>query len=125
MQAINTISLTEYRQEGRRIERKKWENLFEQQLREAKVLPWKREYKFAPGRKYAADFAWPDQKILCEIEGGIWSYGRHNRAVGFNQDLLKYNLAAELGYRVFRFNGMRLINLEDVCTIARVVGTKI
>lgn len=37
------------------------------------------------------------------MEGGTWSQGRHTRGQGYKQDCIKYNIAALLGYRVFRF----------------------
>jgi len=62
-----------------------------------------REYKFAPKRRFRADFAWPDRKILAEVEGGTWSGGRHVRGKGYESDCEKYSIAAMLGYRVLRF----------------------
>lgn len=61
-----------------------------------------REYRFCPGRKFRADFAWPRRKVLLEVEGGVHSRGRHVRALGFMADCKKYNLAAQLGYMVIR-----------------------
>jgi len=62
------------------------------------------QYRFHPTRKWAFDFAWPAQKLYCEVEGGIFirGGGRHNRAVGFEQDALKYAEAAILGWRGLR-----------------------
>ncbi len=62
-----------------------------------------REYRFCAERRYRADFAWPAYKLLVEVEGGIWTRGRHVRPKGFENDCEKYNLAALLGYRVLRF----------------------
>ena len=65
-----------------------------------------REYMFAKsiGRRWRFDFAWPDSKIAVEIEGGTWtSKSRHTTGKGFMDDCEKYNAAAEMGWRVFRF----------------------
>jgi very-short-patch-repair endonuclease len=62
-----------------------------------------KEYRFHPKRRWRFDFAWPTQKIAVEIEGGVWSYGRHTRGSGFLADMDKYNMAGALGWRVFRF----------------------
>lgn len=62
-----------------------------------------REFRFAPERKYAADYALPQIQVLIEIEGGVFTAGRHTRATGYVQDLEKYNLAQSMGYRVYRF----------------------
>lgn len=62
-----------------------------------------REYRFHEERKWRFDFAWPEWKIAVEIEGGTFSQGRHTRGVGFADDCRKYNSAALLGWRLFRF----------------------
>lgn len=68
-------------------------------------LSYMPEYQFAMvlGRKWAADYM-VHLKTLIEIEGGIWSRGRHTRGSGYEKDLEKYNTAAAMGYRVFRFS---------------------
>jgi len=61
------------------------------------------EYCFAlPNRKWRFDWAWPTQLIALEIEGGVWTKGRHTRGGGFLKDVKKYNAAACLGWRVLR-----------------------
>jgi very-short-patch-repair endonuclease len=71
---------------------------------EAEGLPLpETEYQFAaPHRKWKADFCWPDLKIIVEVEGGVWTGGRHTRGTGYLGDILKYNVASILGYRVLR-----------------------
>lgn len=62
-----------------------------------------REFRFAaPEREWEADFAWPDEKIILEVEGGAWSGGRHTRGSGYLKDMEKYNNATLRGYRLFR-----------------------
>jgi very-short-patch-repair endonuclease len=63
------------------------------------------EHRFHPVRKWRFDFAWLDQSIAVEIEGGTWSGGRHTRGSGFELDCEKYNEAAAIGWTVFRFTG--------------------
>ena len=72
-----------------------------------------REYRFHTERRWRADFAQLEARVLIEIEGGIWVNGRHNRAAGFNADLEKYLEAGLVGWRVFRF-GPDQITLENV-----------
>lgn len=65
----------------------------------------KSEYNFDKhlGRKHRFDFAFPDRLIAIEIEGNAWNVkggGRHMQ----NSDLEKYNIAASLGWRIFRFS---------------------
>jgi very-short-patch-repair endonuclease len=64
-----------------------------------------REHKFHPSRRWKFDFAFPDRKVAVEVEGGVWSNGRHTRGSGYIADCEKYNAAAALGWFVFRFDG--------------------
>lgn len=65
----------------------------------------KTEYRFYSGRRWRFDGAWPEHKLAYEVEGGIWSGGRHVRGKGFEQDCIKYNNAALEGWCVLRFTG--------------------
>lgn len=60
------------------------------------------EYRFHPERKWRFDFAWPDKLLALEIEGGVFTGGRHSRGAGMLADMEKYNAAAILGWRVLR-----------------------
>lgn len=60
------------------------------------------EFRFHPVRKWRFDYAWPDHMVALEVEGGIWTRGRHTRGAGFAKDIEKYNAAAVLGWRVLR-----------------------
>ena len=79
-----------------------------------------REYRFDAKRRWRADFAHLEARVLIEIEGGIWVNGRHNRAAGFNADLEKYLAAGLAGWPVFRF-GPDQITLENVERMAEHV----
>lgn len=60
------------------------------------------EHRFDPERMWRFDYAWPAHRVALEVEGGIWTGGRHTRGAGFVKDCEKYNRATELGWRVFR-----------------------
>lgn len=61
-----------------------------------------REYKFSAARRWRADYCHAASRTIIELEGGIYSAGRHTRAAGFLGDIEKYNAAAMLGYTVLR-----------------------
>jgi len=67
-----------------------------------------REFRFAAPRRWRFDFAWPDSRIAVEIEGGIWSRGRHVRPAGYARDAEKYNAAAAAGWVVLRYTSQQL-----------------
>ena len=69
------------------------------------------EYRFHPERKWRFDYAWPDAKVALEVEGGVWTGGRHTSPAGFLKDIEKYNAAARLGWRVLRCTPKTLLTV--------------
>lgn len=61
------------------------------------------EHRFHATRRWRFDIAWPDRMIAVEVDGGVWSGGRHTRGAGFVADCEKCNEATAMGWRVFRF----------------------
>lgn len=72
------------------------------------------EHMFYPGRKWRFDYYFPDYRVAIEIEGGAFKYGRHNRAVGFLKDMIKYNAAAGMGIIILRYSNINKINIKQV-----------
>ena len=63
-----------------------------------------REVKFHSRRKWRFDFVIIGlNKVAVEVEGGVWSGGRHTRGRGYIGDMEKYNEAALTGWRVLRY----------------------
>jgi len=65
--------------------------------------PAKRDFRFHQTRRWKFDAAWPAEKVAVELEGGIWTRGRHTRGKGYWRDMQKYNAAVWAGWRLFRF----------------------
>jgi very-short-patch-repair endonuclease len=66
--------------------------------------PFEEEFRFAaPERQWRADFRLLDHPVLIEVEGGQEGTSRHRSYYGFPEDCVKYNHAAMLGWRVYRF----------------------
>lgn len=80
-----------------------------------------REFKFHPVRRWRVDFAWPSLKVAVELEGGIWTGGRHTRGSGFVADMEKYNALALMGWRLLRFSGDDLRTGVAVNTVAAML----
>jgi hypothetical protein len=61
-----------------------------------------REYYFALPRKFRADFAHAESKVLIEIQGGVFTKSAsHSSISGIKRDCEKQFLAASNGYLVF------------------------
>lgn len=98
------------------------EEQFARDCRAAKLPIPEREYRFDQTRKWRMDFAWPAHKLAVEIEGGVWSNGRHTRGSGFVADCEKYNAAALLGWRVLRFTGEHVTSGRAIAIIDEVLS---
>lgn len=70
------------------------------------------EHRFDTARKWRFDFAFIAHKVALEVEGGIFTGGRHTRGKGFLNDMEKYNAAALQGWRVLR------VTPSTLCTSA-------
>jgi hypothetical protein len=84
----------------------------------------RREHRFHPTRRWRFDHAWPAHKVALEVEGGIFTGGRHSRGAGMLKDMEKYNEAQLLGWRVFRVTPEQLRRGEATLLIARALGVR-
>ena len=80
-----------------------------------------REYRFAPPRRYRADFAYPEQKILVEVQGGIYTRGAHSRGTGLERDYEKINLAQLNGFMVFQFSRKMIESGEAITVLEKAL----
>jgi hypothetical protein len=58
------------------------------------------EYRFAPPRRWRFDWAFLEQKLALEVQGGLFSNGRHVRGAALLREYEKLNAAAARGWRV-------------------------
>lgn len=85
-------------------------------------IPFRREYKFDPTRRWKFDIAWPELMVAVEIHGGVYDRGprgrgRHVRPEGFMKDREKMNKAIQLGWRVFEY-GTAQVNEDMAIQVA-------
>jgi very-short-patch-repair endonuclease len=71
-------------------------------------------YVFHPTRRWELDFAWVEEKLAVEIEGGQWTQGRHQRGKGFQADMDKYNALTLSGWRLLRFTTGHFEDPQDM-----------
>ena len=133
---MTSISLAEYRRiykPKRRAKRpasvkkervvSEGEAILSQHLRTLKI-EFEQEFKFHHKRNWKADFHIIGKKILVEVEGGIWSGGRHTRGKGYIGDMEKYNSATMMGYQVIRFSTEQVKSGLAIQQIEKMVGDR-
>jgi very-short-patch-repair endonuclease len=79
------------------------------------------EFRFHPERRWRFDFAWPDNRVALEVEGGAWTGGRHTRGSGFVKDMEKYNAATVLGWKILRVQPRDLTTKETTDMVKAIL----
>jgi hypothetical protein len=87
------------------------EEAFAMQLRAYKI-PFSREVRFAPPRKFRFDFL--VGKLAIEVMGGVYSQGAHSRGKGQERDFEKNYLALCGGYRILYVSGDQVRSGEAI-----------
>ena len=96
-------------------------------LLDAERIPYRREVRFHPVRRWKADFFVEGvRKVLIEVEGGGWlpGGGRHNRGKGFAADMEKYNEALCLGFVVLRVNPQMIDSGSALLWLRKLLTTE-
>lgn len=102
----------------------KLEDKLAHQLKMAQLDPeWWREHRFHPERKWRFDFAWPNQMLAVEIQGGIYmKKGGHTSVTGFQRDCDKFNAGVILGWRILKFTPKDVQNGTALQTIEKALS---
>lgn len=82
-------------------------------------IPYEKEFRFAPTRKFAADFFVPSLNLLIEYEGLVFNSNRatstgksgHTTVTGYSSNCSKYNLAACMGFKLLRYTALNVKEL--------------
>lgn len=98
------------------------EEAFALQLRAHKI-PYAREIRFHPDRRWRFDFVVFGRQVAVEIEGGTYTGGRHVRGSGFAGDCEKYNEAQRLGWTVLRFPSQQVKTGEAIRYVEQFLGS--
>ena len=78
-----------------------------------RALVLQEEYRFDPDRKWRFDWCIESLKVAFEYEGIYSEQSRHTNRKGYSKDTEKYNAAAALGWRVYRYTSLTYRNLEN------------
>lgn len=100
----------------------------------APVDPWcaacpapVRQHDYHRGRDWRCDFVWPDLRLIVEVEGGVYSGGRHTRGSGYTKDTVKYNALVNAGWNLQRFTGEQVRSgeaLNRICQVLSEIGAR-
>jgi hypothetical protein len=82
-----------------------------------------REFIPIPGRKLRFDFGFPDWRLLVEVQGAVWTKGKHGRGSGIIQDQDKLNLATLNGFFCLQFSVNHVEDGRAVKVIAQALKT--
>ena len=109
--------------------------LVEAQAQEAGWPKPEREVRFAPPRRWRADYYWPRsprvaaastpagyEPAVLEIEGGVWTKGRHTRGKGYMADMCKYNTMTAMGIRLIRLTPSQVCSGELTAWLRRLAA---
>jgi hypothetical protein len=90
----------------------------------------KAQFRFHPERKWRFDFAFPDELVAVELDGGIFAAengqvaGKHARGAGRLKDYEKRNAAAELGWLVLCYGPPQVRSGEAALQVERIVRAR-
>lgn len=79
------------------------------------------EFRFHPVRRWRFDVAIPEMMIAIELEGGVYTRGRHTRGAGYVKDLEKYNAATVMGWNLLRYAHTNHIYADIIGDLANLL----
>lgn len=79
------------------------------------------EFYFMVTRQWRFDYCIPEHKIFIEVEGGVYTNGRHTRPKGFMGDMEKYNSATALGWKMIRTTPSELLTTSLINIIKKTI----
>jgi hypothetical protein len=90
------------------------------------------EYRFDSSRRWRADYAWPELRVIVERDGGLYRGGRrpgtalggHSTVGGIKRDMEKSNHAQLLGFRYLRFTPRELDSGDALPMIRQALTQK-
>lgn len=101
-------------------------------------IPYEREYRFHPKRRWRFDFVVIEEKVVdvsrlfrlrptelatiaVEVEGGSYT-GGHKRGRAYESDCDKNNEAMRLGWRIYRFTPAQVEDGRAIAFIQEALG---
>lgn len=78
------------------------------------IPPWLEHWRYRQEtesprcRKWIADFVWPDEQLIVEVQGGVWHKSGHSSPKGLLRDYAKALVAASGGWTFIPIAGDQL-----------------
>lgn len=86
-------------------------------------IEYVRQYKFHPSRKWLADFAILENKLIIEVNGGTWMVkSGHNTGRGISRDYEKSNSAQLLGWTYLQYTAAEIDDGTAMREILQFLG---
>jgi very-short-patch-repair endonuclease len=82
------------------------------------------EYRFHPVRRWRLDWVFRRHSLAVEVDGAVWTGGRHTRGGGVEKDCEKYAEAMLLGWRVLRVTTSMVQDGRAVGYIEKLLNAK-
>jgi len=82
------------------------------------------EHRFHPVRKWRLDFAHLETKVGIELQGGVFSGGRHARGYGIVGDYEKGNEAIFCGWVIIQLSAKQ-ITTENIEKIRELIAKRL
>ncbi len=92
------------------------------QIRDAGLPEPHTQYQFHGTRKWKADVAFPQFRVICEVNGGTHQHMAHSTGTGIHRDYEKQNAAQLMGYRYFEFDRQMIEDGTAINTICEAIG---
>ncbi len=81
------------------------------------------EFRFHPVRKWRFDFLF-EPMVALEVDGAVWTNGRHTRGKGYIADMEKLNEAVLMGYTVLRATPQMVESGEAFALVKRALTAR-
>ena len=80
--------------------------------------------RFHQTRRWRFDLAWPAHMVAVEVDGGVWTGGRHVTGSGATKDAEKFSEAAALGWRCLRVTPEHVESGQAVAWLERALAVR-
>jgi len=76
-------------------------------------IPYETEYKFCKTRKFRADIAVLQYRLIIEYDGLFSAKSRHTTVTGFTNDHRKFNIATIEGWSVLKYTALNHAEFDN------------